>query len=179
MIYVANSQHKDYFNLQRRPGLQSVQVVAGRQRAAAVSSAAIASHCSADGRQKSRRRARNGGGATARRGAAFAARRDFEHALADLTRACELDPNNAEYLLSARCCSLAEQRSRLGAGGFQSSARAQIGLRARVDESRRVTHSKQGDLRLQKPTSIRSIGPQPKRRISDMNWRSSTSAPTS
>jgi tetratricopeptide (TPR) repeat protein len=32
-----------------------------------------------------------------RRGAAFAARRDFERALADLTRACELAPNDAGY----------------------------------------------------------------------------------
>ena len=32
-----------------------------------------------------------------RRGTAFAARRDFERALADLTRACELAPDHAEY----------------------------------------------------------------------------------
>jgi tetratricopeptide (TPR) repeat protein/predicted aspartyl protease len=32
-----------------------------------------------------------------RRGAAYAARRDFEHAIADLTRACELAPTVAEY----------------------------------------------------------------------------------
>lgn len=32
-----------------------------------------------------------------RRGAAFAARRDFAHAIADLTRACELAPNEAQY----------------------------------------------------------------------------------
>jgi tetratricopeptide (TPR) repeat protein/predicted aspartyl protease len=32
-----------------------------------------------------------------RRGMALAGRRDFEHALVDLTRACELDPDNPEY----------------------------------------------------------------------------------
>jgi tetratricopeptide (TPR) repeat protein/predicted aspartyl protease len=32
-----------------------------------------------------------------RRGSAFAARRDYEHAIADFNRACELDPGNAEY----------------------------------------------------------------------------------
>ncbi|HUO69111.1 MAG TPA: aspartyl protease family protein [Gammaproteobacteria bacterium] len=32
-----------------------------------------------------------------RRGVAYAARRDFEHAIADLTRACELAPTDAEY----------------------------------------------------------------------------------
>jgi tetratricopeptide (TPR) repeat protein len=35
--------------------------------------------------------------AYSRRGTAFAARRDYEQAIADLTRACELDPSNAEY----------------------------------------------------------------------------------
>ncbi len=34
----------------------------------------------------------------ARRGAAYAARGDFEHAIADFTRACELDPKEASYL---------------------------------------------------------------------------------
>jgi tetratricopeptide (TPR) repeat protein/predicted aspartyl protease len=32
------------------------------------------------------------------RGAASAARRDFEHAISDLTRACEMSPDNAEFL---------------------------------------------------------------------------------
>ncbi len=32
-----------------------------------------------------------------RRGTALTARRDYEHAIADLTRACELDPTQAEY----------------------------------------------------------------------------------
>src|SRR5262249_5984948 len=35
--------------------------------------------------------------AFSRRGAASAARRDFVHAIADLTRACELDPNEPSY----------------------------------------------------------------------------------
>jgi tetratricopeptide (TPR) repeat protein/predicted aspartyl protease len=33
----------------------------------------------------------------ARRGAAFAERRDYEHALADLTKACELDPDESDH----------------------------------------------------------------------------------
>jgi tetratricopeptide (TPR) repeat protein/predicted aspartyl protease len=36
--------------------------------------------------------------ALVRRGAASAGRRDFEHALADLTRASELEPSNADYI---------------------------------------------------------------------------------
>jgi tetratricopeptide (TPR) repeat protein/predicted aspartyl protease len=35
--------------------------------------------------------------AFSRRGAAFTARRDYEHAIADLTRACELEPNEPRY----------------------------------------------------------------------------------
>jgi tetratricopeptide (TPR) repeat protein/predicted aspartyl protease len=37
-------------------------------------------------------------GSYSRRGAALVSRRDFEHAIADLTRACELDPKNPAYL---------------------------------------------------------------------------------
>ena len=39
----------------------------------------------------------NDAAAYSRRGTAFAARRDFQHAIADLTRACELAPDEANY----------------------------------------------------------------------------------
>jgi len=46
-----------------------------------------------------------------RRGTAFAARRDFGHALADLTRACELAPGQADYFYErGRVRRIAEQR---------------------------------------------------------------------
>jgi len=44
-----------------------------------------------------------------RRGTAFAARRDFQHAIADLTRACELAPTEPDYFFE-------RGRSRLGNG---------------------------------------------------------------
>jgi tetratricopeptide (TPR) repeat protein len=77
-IYVANNQRKIYFTYNGGPvfDLSRTPVVADRTPEEAEPSDAES---------------------LGRRGAAFAARRDFDHALADLDRACELDPKNAEY----------------------------------------------------------------------------------
>jgi tetratricopeptide (TPR) repeat protein/predicted aspartyl protease len=77
-IYVANSQQKMYFTYNGGPvfDLSRTPVVADRTPQEPEPSDAES---------------------FSRRGAAFAARRDFDHALADLDRACELDPKNPEY----------------------------------------------------------------------------------
>jgi tetratricopeptide (TPR) repeat protein/predicted aspartyl protease len=80
-VYVASSQHKLYFtynggnvfNLTSSPGKMSSEASAGT-----TSEPTDAAEYG-------------------RRGAASAARRDFERALADLTRACELAPHDAGY----------------------------------------------------------------------------------
>jgi tetratricopeptide (TPR) repeat protein len=78
-----------------------------------------------------------------RRGAAFAARRDFEHAIADLTRACGLDPRNPEYLYQRGVVYRDNNQADLAAADFDRTlalkpddlsalvARAQLRLRAR------------------------------------------------
>ena len=48
-----------------------------------------------------------------RRGEAYAARRDFEHAIADLTRACELAPTQAEYFYQRAEARLANRQPAL------------------------------------------------------------------
>jgi tetratricopeptide (TPR) repeat protein len=88
-IYVATSQRKLYFtynggpvfNLSASPSAKA----AGEPVAGAPPAPGEASGAPEDA------------AGYARRGAAFAARRDLEHALADLGRACELDPNNPDY----------------------------------------------------------------------------------
>ncbi|HTB88043.1 MAG TPA: aspartyl protease family protein, partial [Steroidobacteraceae bacterium] len=77
-IYVANSQQKIYFTYNGGPvfDLSRTPVVADRTPEEPEPSDAES---------------------LSRRGAAFAARRDFDHALADLDRACDLDPKNPEY----------------------------------------------------------------------------------
>jgi tetratricopeptide (TPR) repeat protein len=49
-----------------------------------------------------------------RRGAAFAARRDFQHAIRDLTRACELAPTEPEYFYQRARAYLGNRQPALG-----------------------------------------------------------------
>jgi tetratricopeptide (TPR) repeat protein len=94
-IFVANSQHKLYvtynggpvFNLTKTRAATSEQTAEPPKEDAAGDrqvSAAADEHADPD--------------ALARRGEASAARRDFEHALADLSKAIELRPGEPEYL---------------------------------------------------------------------------------
>jgi len=88
-IYVASGQRKVYFtynggpvfDLRRLPG----------EEAAAEASPGAAPPQEADVDEPT------DAAGLARRGAAYAARRDFAHAIADLTRACELAPTEASY----------------------------------------------------------------------------------
>jgi tetratricopeptide (TPR) repeat protein/predicted aspartyl protease len=81
-VYVASSQRKLYFTYNGGPVFNLAQVPAAESAASAVADTA-AEPTDAAG--------------FARRGAASAARHDYEHAIADLTRACELAPTEASY----------------------------------------------------------------------------------
>ena len=78
-ILISNSQHKVYFTYNGGP-------VFNLSRAATPGGAAVAADEPTDA------------AGFARRGNAFAGRRDFEHAIADLSRASDLNPGSAEYL---------------------------------------------------------------------------------
>jgi tetratricopeptide (TPR) repeat protein len=78
-VFIANSQHRVYFTYNGGPVFNLAKSAAP----AAVADSQDIESLDAP--------------ALARRGAAFAGRRDFEHAIADFTHAAELDPNNAEY----------------------------------------------------------------------------------
>lgn len=54
-----------------------------------------------------------------RRGAAFAARRDYTHALADLTRACELAPTEPEYFFERGRAYLGNRQPQLAFADFE------------------------------------------------------------
>lgn len=82
-VYVSNSQHRLYFTYNGGP-------VFNLSRSAAAGGASATE-------AKNQNDEPVDAAAYARRGAAFAGRRDFEHALADLTRACELNPQESEY----------------------------------------------------------------------------------
>jgi tetratricopeptide (TPR) repeat protein len=82
-VYVANSQHRLYFTYNGGP-------VFNLSKSASPGGTEAPATTNQDDEPAD-------AAAFARRGAAFAGRRDFEHALADLTRACELNPNEPEY----------------------------------------------------------------------------------
>jgi tetratricopeptide (TPR) repeat protein len=87
-IYVASSQHKLFFTYNGGPvfNLTASQSANGPSEPATDAAAAVS-----DADEPS------DAAGFSRRGMAFAARRDFEHALGDLARAIEHAPDNAEY----------------------------------------------------------------------------------
>jgi tetratricopeptide (TPR) repeat protein len=87
-VYVASGQHKLYFTYNGGP-VFNLASSPSPPPAEGAAPAADAAH-SASGEPKD-------AAEFSRRGTAFAARRDFEHAIADLTRACELAPDEANY----------------------------------------------------------------------------------
>jgi tetratricopeptide (TPR) repeat protein len=84
-VYVANSQHRLYLTYNGGPVFNLSKTPPADAAAEADAADAHAADEPADA------------AAYARRGAAFLGRRDFEHAIADFTRASEMNPNEAEY----------------------------------------------------------------------------------
>jgi len=62
-----------------------------------------------------------------RRGTAFAARRDFDHALADLTRACELNPDEPEYFYQRGLVYLHKSQPSLALADFDQALKLKPG----------------------------------------------------
>jgi tetratricopeptide (TPR) repeat protein/predicted aspartyl protease len=87
-IYVASSQHKLYFTYNGGPVFN---LTASPSKAPAEPTA------DASPEDKKRDDEPSNAAAYSQRGTAFAARRDYEHAIADLTHACELEPKEPEY----------------------------------------------------------------------------------
>jgi tetratricopeptide (TPR) repeat protein/predicted aspartyl protease len=87
-IYVASSQHRLYFTYNGGP-VFNLTASSGKPPADAAAGS--------PSEEKKQVGEPADAAAYSRRGTAFAGRRDYEHAIADLTRACELDPNEPEY----------------------------------------------------------------------------------
>jgi tetratricopeptide (TPR) repeat protein len=108
-IYVANSQRKLYFTYNGGPvfNLARPQVTAAvtpesQPNSPSGSAVDSAPNSKLDARPESHEDSPHGDEPTdaagfSRRGTAFTARGDFDHALADLNRACELGPNEPSY----------------------------------------------------------------------------------
>jgi tetratricopeptide (TPR) repeat protein/predicted aspartyl protease len=100
-MYVANSQHKLYFTYNGGPvfNLAGAKYPSTGTPANGVTAADPAPTDSSAVAAQSPPAAADGEDAAeyGRRGAALASRRDFQQALTNLTRACELAPDNADY----------------------------------------------------------------------------------
>jgi tetratricopeptide (TPR) repeat protein/predicted aspartyl protease len=98
-IFVANSQRKLYFTYNGGPvfNLKTVSPPASDSPPPDSTSAASETNA-ADAEVHKAAEEQIDVAALVRRGTASAGRRDFEHALTDLTRASELEPANAEYI---------------------------------------------------------------------------------
>jgi tetratricopeptide (TPR) repeat protein/predicted aspartyl protease len=106
-VFVANSQNKLYFTYNGGPvfNLTAASKPAPDSTASnpaadtspdSAGNTAEAKHANSDANKSEGEQI--DAAAIARRGTGFAGRRDFDHALADLTRASELEPGNAEYV---------------------------------------------------------------------------------
>jgi tetratricopeptide (TPR) repeat protein len=81
-VFVSNSQHKVYFTYNGGP-VFTMKLAGGAEAPAAEPTTGVDAALDADG--------------YARRAAAFAGRRDYDHAIADLTQAIALKPEEARY----------------------------------------------------------------------------------
>jgi tetratricopeptide (TPR) repeat protein/predicted aspartyl protease len=103
-IFIANGQDKLYFTYNGGPVFDlrtapaKAESSARASDSAADSSPAAEANAAAETRPPEAAAAPEDAAALARRGTASEGRNDYDHALADLTRAVELDPNNADYL---------------------------------------------------------------------------------
>jgi tetratricopeptide (TPR) repeat protein/predicted aspartyl protease len=139
-VYVANSQRKLYFTYNGGPvfdlttvtpaaadaktapvadatpaGGTVPQAAAGKD-AEAGSAAASAAAATSAGSQSAEEL--HDASAFSRRGTAFAARHDFTHAIADLTRACELAPGEADYFYQRGMAYLGNRQADLALADF-------------------------------------------------------------
>jgi tetratricopeptide (TPR) repeat protein/predicted aspartyl protease len=92
-VYVASSQHKLYFTYNGGPVFnlnQSPLVIASAPTTAQANPPTEPADATDPNEPTD-------AAGYSRRGTAFSARRDYEHAITDLTRACELDPAEASY----------------------------------------------------------------------------------
>jgi clan AA aspartic protease (TIGR02281 family) len=133
-IYVANSQHKLYFTYNGGPVFNLATTKLSR---VATDSAGAdgAKPPGADGTDAAE---------LSRRGQALSARRDFEHALADLDQACQLAPENADYVYQRGAIRRSLGQSGLAIADFDQAIKlkpddadallARAGLRAKAGD---------------------------------------------
>jgi tetratricopeptide (TPR) repeat protein/predicted aspartyl protease len=112
-ILVANSQHRLYITYNGGPVFKLPEPQTGPPAGSPTTQptppAAASAEAAADA------------ASFARQGDAESARHDYEHAISDLTRACELEPQNSDYFLARSRAYSATQESALAVADLQHS----------------------------------------------------------
>ncbi|HYX73245.1 MAG TPA: aspartyl protease family protein [Steroidobacteraceae bacterium] len=122
-IYVASSQRKLYFTYNGGPvfDLAAMRAPGGAGETGAAPAAPVAAEPKADIDARLDRPTDAAG--YARRGAASAARHDYDAAIADLTRACELAPAQPDYFYQRGMAHWGRKRADLALADFDQAIR--------------------------------------------------------
>jgi tetratricopeptide (TPR) repeat protein len=173
-LYVASSQNKLYFTYNGGPVFNLAAAMARAQAATPTSEPALpasdsagnaaldSTHPSGEGKEVPAAAAApsvppdpsapTDASGFARRAAAFAARRDFEHALQDYNKACELAPNEAAYFYHRGLLLLETQKIEQGAADIETSIKLKpdmveaLFVRAEVELKQHATKAAVTDL---------------------------------
>ena len=139
-VLVASSQHRLYFTYNGGPVFNLTTVQAAATAPPATGSAAGSVEA---GGPAAAAESLDAAG-YARRGSASASRRDYEHALADLTRAIELEPGKADYFYERGSAYAADKQEDKALGDFNQAIKlkpddvpalmARAGIRADRDD---------------------------------------------
>lgn len=122
-IYVSNQQHKLYFtynggpvfNLTAAPTATTAKTAADQAGKPATGDSTATANSAATGDSAAT------ADALSRSGMAAATRRDYEHALADLTQACKLAPQEPRYFYGRASIYLAMRKPELGAADLDAA----------------------------------------------------------
>jgi tetratricopeptide (TPR) repeat protein len=122
-VYVANSQRKLYFTYNGGPvfNLATAAPAGASETPAAAQDAAAGNAAGSAGETPPAAASADephDASAFSRRGTAFTARQDFTHAIADLTRACELAPGDADYFYQRGMAYLGNRQADLAMADF-------------------------------------------------------------
>jgi tetratricopeptide (TPR) repeat protein/predicted aspartyl protease len=121
-VYVASSQHKLYFTYNGGPVFNLTSAPSGSSLPPAAAVPPPSTTADNSEPPPSADEPKDAAGFS-RRGVAFAARRDFQHALADLNRACELAPNEPDVFFERGRAHLGNREPELALSDFDQAVK--------------------------------------------------------
>ena len=151
-IYVASSQRKLYFTYNGGPVFNLRAPQAPAQEAAAPGSSAPAAAAAAAPAGESPAANPTDASAFSQRGAASASRHDYQHAIADFTRAIELAPDDSGYYYQRALAYLSSSQQNLGAADLDQALKLQP-----QNVAARIARAKQHLARKEEPAAVADL----------------------